>query len=246
MQYNKFAAKIVFAAFLCLALCACGSSNNFVPDADPDATAVALFEDANNSMREKDYVKAAELYTTLKEEYPFSPYTIEAELSLADCYYRDKEWLLAVDAYKEFEAMHPRHQAIPYVLYQIGMANINTYNSVDRPPTRVAEAQAFFTRLRDSYPRHEYAMKASAEIAKCRRILAEYEVYSGDFFFRTENYHAAWRRYIIVVQNFPEIQDLHAYAEKRRHIAYFKYIFSHNEQKRREREDTWHNWLKWL
>lgn len=247
MLYNPVAARFCLAALLCLLLAGCGGSDdNFVPDPNPDATALLLFEEANVAMQDKNYVKSVELYNKLKEDYPFSPYTIEAELSLADSYYLDEEWLFAIDAYKEFEAMHPRHEAMPYVLYQIGMSNMLTYDSIDRPPTRVAEAQSYFMRLRDTYPGHEYSIKAAEQIKQCRRTLAEYEVYSGDFFFRTQNYHAAWRRYMIVVQNFPEIKDLYDYSEKRRHVSYFMHMRKINEEERRVRENTWHNWFKWL
>jgi outer membrane protein assembly factor BamD len=110
----------------------------------------------------------------------------------------------------------------------------------------VAEALSYFTRLRGSFPGHEYALKAEAQIGKCRRLLAEYEVYSGDFFFRTQNYHAAWLRYMIVLRDYPDIEDMRKYSEKRRHMAYFLYLKNSGESRRRDQENTWHKWLDWL
>ncbi|MDR2051070.1 MAG: outer membrane protein assembly factor BamD [Deltaproteobacteria bacterium] len=229
------------------AITACGGEDDiFTPDGAPDITAAALFEEANNAMRKEDYVTSVKLFTRLKEDYPFSSYIIEAELSLADSYYRDGEWLSAVEAYKEFESMHPRHEAMPYVLYQIGMGNLQTYTSVDHPPTLVLEAQSYFTRLRDSFPGHEYALRAVLQIKTCRQILAEYEVYTGDFYFRTGNYYAAWLRYVKVVGEYPEIRNLWSYADNRRHLAYFLHMKDSTEARRRLREDTWHNWFDWL
>jgi outer membrane protein assembly factor BamD len=239
--------RAILAACLCLALAACGgSSDEFVPDPDPEGSSAALFEEGNNAMREKNYMDSIKAFTRLKEEYPFSPYTIEAELSLADSHYLGEEWLLAAEAYKEFESMHPRHEAMPYVLYQIGVCDIKTYSSVDRPPTLVYEAESYLRRLREAFPGHEYARKAEILIEQCRRIRAEYEIYTGDFFFRTRNYQAAWRRYILLLRDFPEQEDLRAYAEKRRHEAYFLYVKATNEAKRRMREDTWHSLFDWL
>jgi outer membrane protein assembly factor BamD len=242
--------KALFALCLllpCLGLAACGGKQAvYTPDSDPDASAAALFEEGNNAMRGGNYVSSVELYTRLKDEYPFSPYAIEAELSLADSYYLDREWLLAADAYKDFEGQHPRHTAIPYVLFQIGMAGLNTYTSVDRPPTAVVEALSYFSRLRDSFAGHEYARKAEEQIRVCRRLLAEYEAYTGDFFFRTGNYYAAWQRYMIILQEYPDIDDLRRYAERRRHMAYFLHVRKNSEEKRRFLENTWHNWLDWL
>lgn len=83
----------------------------------PEETAQELFETGNDYFQEQNYAKAAIYYSKLKDNFPFSPYAIEAELSLADCYYRDEEWGPAVEAYKESESMHPRHEAMPYVLF---------------------------------------------------------------------------------------------------------------------------------
>lgn len=231
---------------LCLFLGAACSSDIRVEGDDPDSSAAWLFERGNDAMRDKNYVLSVKYFTRLKEDYPFSPYAVEAELSLADSYFFDGEWLLAAEAYKEFESMHPRHEAMPYVLYQVGMANLNTYTSVDRPPTLVVEAYSYFRRLVESFPRHEYVSKAELQMYKCRRLMAEYEVYTGDFMFRTGNHMAAWRRYMIVLRDFKDFPDLVDYSEKRRHIAYFLHMRNSNEQMRRDRENTWHNWFKWL
>lgn len=237
----------IFFLLLALALGAGACSSEIrVEGDDPESCAAFLFESGNDAMRDENYILSVKYFNRLKEDYPFSPYTVEAELSLADSYFLDQEWLLAAEAYKEFEAMHPRHEAMPYVLYQIGSSNLNTYNSVDRPPTLVAEAHSYFARLVESFPTHEYVSKAEFQMYKCRRIMAEYEVYTGDFMYRTQNYMAAWHRYMLVMDEYQDFPDLVEYAEGRRHIAYFLYMKDTSEQTRRERERTWHNWFNWL
>lgn len=235
--------------FLLLAMCfimgGCSLLDAFLMP-EPEMGAQDLFEYGNDAMREKDYARSIRYFTKLKENYPFSPYVTEAELSLADSYYLDDDWLMAADAYMEFEAMHPRHQAIPYVLYQIGMSNMRSYTSIDRPPTQVHEAISYFNRLRDSFPGDEYAEKAEAEIQNCRRLLAEYEIYMADFFFRTERYRAAWTRYSNVIRDYQDITDLYEYAAVQVNAAYSKHVEQESEQTRREREGTWRKWFDWL
>ena len=58
----------------------------YLPPAED--TAQEIFEAANDAMSEKNYVRAVELYNKLRDTYPFSPYTVDAELSLADAYVR--------------------------------------------------------------------------------------------------------------------------------------------------------------
>lgn len=216
----------------------------YLPPAED--TAQELFEAGNDAMREKDYISASGYYSKLKDNFPFSPYSVEAELSLADCYFLDEEWDMASDAYKEFEMLHPRHQAIPYVLYNIGMANLNGYPSIDRPATQVEEAYSYFQRLRESYPHTEYAEIATEKMAECRRILAEHELYYADFYFRTERYASALARYQVVIRNYPDVPELHAHADLKAKAAFVKNREQQAEATRKQREGSWRDWFDWL
>lgn len=102
----------------------------YLPPAED--TAQEIFEAGNDAMSEKNYVRAVELYNKLRDTYPFSPYTVDAELALADAYYLDEEYVLAAETYKDFESLHPRHEATPYVIYQTGMSLMKQFRSIDR------------------------------------------------------------------------------------------------------------------
>ncbi|MBD5538840.1 MAG: outer membrane protein assembly factor BamD, partial [Desulfovibrio sp.] len=130
----------------------------YLPPAED--TAQEIFEAANEAMSEKNYVRAVELYNKLRDNYPFSPYTIDAELSLGDAYFLDEEYDLAAETYKDFEALHPRHEAMPYVLYQMGMSLMKQFRSIDRATTELQEAYDCFSRLQQTYPDSPYAKSA--------------------------------------------------------------------------------------
>ena len=138
----------------------------YLPPAED--TAQEIFEAANDSMAEKNYVRAVELYNKLRDAYPFSPYTTEAELSLGDAYYLDGEYVLAAESYKDFESLHPRHKAIEYVIYQIGMSLQRQFRSIDRPTTELQEAVAYYDRLLQQYPSSQYAKAAQERKLECR------------------------------------------------------------------------------
>lgn len=212
----------------------------------PEDTAQELFEAGNDAMREKDYVSASGYFSKLKDNFPFSPYALESELSLADCYYLDEEWGMAVEAYKEFETLHPRHQAIPYVLYNIGMANMRGYPSIDRPANQIEEAYSYFQRLRESYPDTEYAKAAVARMAECRKLLAEHELFFADFYFRMGRYTSALSRYKNILDNYSDVPEVHAHAQVKSRAAFVKDSEQKAEQTREVREGTWKNWFKWL
>ncbi len=231
---------------LCLfTLSGCGIIDYFfLPP--PEDTAQELFEGANDAMLAKDYDQAAKYYTKLKDNFPFSPYTLEAELSLGDAYFLDEDYPMAAEAYKEFETMHPRHEAVPYVLYQIGMSDIKSFISIDRPTNMVQEAIEYLTRLQDTYPNSEYAQQAPKAIAEGRRLLAEHELYMADVFWNMERYGSAWRRYSYIVDNFADVPLVHKHAQEKALAAYARYRETNSDETREIIEGTWKDWFQWL
>ncbi len=241
---------MLFVRHSALTLCLCMLTGCGVIDyaflEPPEETAQELFENGNDAMREKNYGNAAEYYAQLKDHYPFSPYVVDAELSLGDALFLDKEYEAAAEAYKDFEDLHPRHEIIPYVLYQIGMAEMKSFVSIDRPTTMVEEAIGYFQRLQDSYPNTNYAVQAKTEIQNARKLLAEHELYLADVFWNMNNYGSAWRRYTYVAENFSDLPEIKTYAEEKALTAYYKYQANQAETTRQSIEGSWEELFDWL
>ncbi len=239
--FNRF----VLVCFLLFSLSGCGIIDAiYLPPAED--TAQELFEAGNDAMREKNYSAAIMYYTKLKDNFQFSPYIVEAELSLADALFLDGDWIEASEGYKEFESLHPRHEAIPYVLFNIGMANKNLYHSIDRPITPVDEAYSYFKRVNESYPDSEYAEKATQLMAECRRLMAEHELYIADFYYRMGKYGSAWLRYRGIVDNYKDVPDIYAHAEEKGQAAFIRYRQQDAQSTREKREGSWKQWFDWL
>ena len=233
-----------FFCALCL-LSGCGVIDRvYLPESTD--TVQELFESANDAMRDKKYFQAAQSYSRVKDEFPFSPYAVEAELSLGDAYFLGQDYHLAAEAYRDFETLHPRHEAIPYVLYQLGLSLRMGYVSVDRAATDVEEALEYFTRLIQTYPKTEYAQKAREEIFVCRDLLARREAFIADVFWSMGNYQAAWTRYEYILANYPDIADVAGYARIKGEASYIRYREGASEETRREREGSWHSLFRWL
>lgn len=236
-----------YALILCLlgSLSGCGVVDYFFL-APPEDTARELAESGTQALEEKDYDRAIKAFSTLKERYPFSPFTTNAELGLADAYFLNEEYTPAVTAYKEFEAIHPSHESIPYVLFRIGVANYEQFESIDRPQDNIKEAMQYFQRVASSFPDSEYASLADGYIGKCRRLIAEHEIYVADFYWNTEQYGAAWKRYEYIMENFPELPDILDYAIGRSQLAYFLHLKAQSEEDRKELKGDWTSLFDWL
>ena len=236
----------VLPLLACLMLSSgCGVIDSYFLPVSED-TVQEIYENANDYMLAKEYGKAADSYARIKDDYPFSPYAVEAELSLGDAYFLNEKYDKAAEAYKEFEGLHPRHEAMPYVLFQLGMSLKNSYRSVDQAATGVSEAVDYFSRLQHGYPDTEYAAKVPEQIAECRSLLAKREVYIGDVFLSIENYQSAWARYRYVTENYADVTDVAEYARKQGETAYMRYREKSAEDVREKREGSWKDYFRWL
>lgn len=237
--------RFVAALSLAFVLTGCGYIDSYFIE-PPEDTAQELFEAGRDAMGEKQYDDAAGYFTKLKDRYPFSPYTPSAELALGDAYFMDEDYELATDAYVEFEALHPRHEEIPYVLFQIGKSLYKQFTSIDKPLEKVSQAIEYFARVKETYPETKYAKEASAYIVACREYMADHEIYVADFYWRTEKYKAAWQRYSAIAEQFTDLPEVVEYASKRSKLSYLRFQKASSEAVRESEQGSWKNWFKWL
>ncbi|MBU1001340.1 MAG: outer membrane protein assembly factor BamD [Proteobacteria bacterium] len=212
----------------------------------PEDTAQELYEAGLDAMKVKDYEEAAGHFQALKDRFPFSPYTPKAELSLGDAWFLAEEYQLSTDVYEEFEALHPRHEMIEYVLFQIGVSNFKLFESIDKPNNTVGRAIEYFTRLKEAYPESKYVAEAERYISECRRLMAEHEVFVADFYWRSERYGSAWERYTYISENFQDQPEIAAYAAKRAEVAWLKFRENASEEELERIQGSWKQWFDWL
>lgn len=171
----------------------------------PELQATDLATQGMENFENGRYRGAITSFEKLKDWYPFSKFAILAELKIADAHYRLKEYEEAVVAYQEFESLHPRNEAIPYVIYQIGMCYFERIDTVDRDQKPAQKALETFTRLQNQYPTDPYTAKAKGDISACLRSLAGHDMYVGKFYFDTKHYQAALHRFQRVITKYPDV-----------------------------------------
>ena len=144
-------------------------------------------------------------FQKLKDWYPFSKYAMLAELKIADAHFQLKQYEDAAFAYEEFERLHPRNEAVPYVIYQMGMCYFNRIDTIDRDQTSTHKALEVFQRLVRQFPKDPYAASAGAKIKSCLQSLAGHEFYVGQFYFKAKHYKAALERFRGILNNYPDV-----------------------------------------
>jgi outer membrane protein assembly factor BamD len=171
----------------------------------PEKSAIELVSEGMDDYNRGNYKDAVKSFEQLKDWYPFSKYAILAELKIADSHYHLEEYEDAIFAYQEFENLHPRNEAIPYVIYQTGRCYFEQIDTIDRDQKPAKEAAAVFSRLIKQFPGDVYAKKAESHLKTCLKSLAGHEYYVGRFYFKSMHYKAALSRFRAVVTQYPDV-----------------------------------------
>jgi outer membrane protein assembly factor BamD len=151
------------------------------------------------------YSRALEHFQQLKDWYPLSRYAILAELKAADCHYHLENYEEAIIGYEEFENLHPRNEAVPYVVYQIGLSYFNEMETVDRDQTKTQNGLDTFIRLQKQYPDSPFSKQAEEQITASNRNLAGHDMYVGKFYYKNKHYKAALVRFDKVIHAYPDV-----------------------------------------
>lgn len=169
--------------------------------ADP----VSLYHAGVEAYNEGRYSKAIEYFTRVKERFPLHELALLAELGIADAYYSDKDYASAELAYTDFLNLHPTHEHIPYVIYQIGMCHYMNMLSIDRDQTETIRAMKEFEQVIARFPTSKFAFLAEEKLRDCKKRLAAKEFYVGQFYFKHGKYLAAIRRFEYLLANYPNL-----------------------------------------
>jgi len=154
------------------------------------------------------YSEALTKFQQLKSSFPDSPpFTVWAELKIGECHFLKKEYVEALAAYEEFKKIHPTHEEIMYVQYQIGMSYFNQMLTLDRDQTSMNKALSNFEYLIANYPPSLFAQKAKEKIDVCKKRLADHEFYIGNFYYEDSKFQAAASRFEGLLAKFPKVPE---------------------------------------
>src|SRR5688572_25047580 len=198
----KSVALLLFVSWLAGCSLSMPSLWKSTPKSDP--TAEALFEEGNRNFNEKRYVRALDSYLKLRSDHPFTPLMTEVELKIADSYYRNQQYPEAINAFKEFQSMHPTNENIPFVVLRLGQAHFDQFTSADRDQKNTEIAKGYFENVITNYPKSPSAAEAKQKLAKALEYLAEHEFNVAFFYYQQEKFSAARDRFEEIVRKYKD------------------------------------------
>lgn len=164
-----------------------------------------LLEKGLKELKRSDYDRALQTLQMIKNRYPYTDSAIVAAIKLADTNYDLGEYETAYSLYNEFDRFHPKDEKNPYVKYRKGMCNFTRIKSFDREQTHAQMAMVEFEALIAQYPDNEYSKQARRHLQTCIVNLANFEVYTGNFYYRQKNYRSALQRYQFALKHYPDV-----------------------------------------
>lgn len=168
-------------------------------------TPEGLFAMAQEFEKDERYEEAIKRYTEVKNRFPYSAKAIEAELAVADVYYKQESFAESQINYITFRELHPKHPRIDYVIFRTAMSYYNQLpETIDRDLTLANDAINYFSELIVKFPNSEFVKEANEKKVDCYNKLAEKEAYVGEFYFKRKHFESALTRYENIIKRYAQ------------------------------------------
>ncbi len=196
-----------FLFFIVLLFCVSCSSDKAAVKKAPVFDAETVFKDADEKVKKGLYEEARSVLETIKTQDSSGKYAPLAQIRKGDTYFEEGLYDEAVVEYEQFLNVHPHHKYAPHAQYQLAMSYFKKIGTIDVSYAPAQRALKEFEKLLTAYPRNPYVDVAESRIQMCKKILAEYELYVGKFYFKKGSYSAAARRFNGILQTYPDSQE---------------------------------------
>jgi outer membrane protein assembly factor BamD len=164
----------VAALLIAFGLLGCGAKKHLTAD--------QYFHEASDNFHNGAYTLAVDEFHELIDQYPFSQYNEEAEIRIAHAQYLLGNYTEAIVALTDFQRRHPTSPYLPFVGYYLGMCYVSQLTTIDRDQSAAQNAQNVFLTLIQQYPDSPFADLAREQGDRCRRNLAEHELYIARYY----------------------------------------------------------------
>jgi len=195
--------KIVCMMFISLLIVGCASDK-------PGVNAQKDYEAAKHKLAKGKYTEANMFLADYGTNFPYSKYTVQAELLRVFAAYKGGELILSEILSKEFIDRHPRHPNVDYAKYMNAMSHYRQASPAENDQKQTMEAVDAFKRLLSEHPDSEYAKDGSHRLQLLYTRLAGHELDVGKYYFGKGRYVAAANRFQVILEKYqttPAIEE---------------------------------------
>lgn len=195
--------KISAVLLLCGALSSC-SEKELDPN-DPKKS----YGIAKEPYDDGRYDDAIRRLGEFKSRFPYSQFTPESELLIADSQFHLSRYQEAAATYETFVKLHPKHPKVDYAMFRVGESYWeDAPTAVSREQEYTEKAVKQWHDLIEKFPKSEFTGKAKELAEQGTRRIAESHQFVARFYCKQEIWHACAFRYIKLLERFPQYKDL--------------------------------------
>jgi outer membrane protein assembly factor BamD len=164
-----------------------------------------LYEQGLRQMRNGYYTKALESFNRVRNYHRDDPVSLKAQLAIADLHFKKGDLQQANLAYKEFAALHPRHENLDYVTWRIGLSIYKRAPQfAGRDQTATREAVDVWTGFDSRFPESEHNTDVHRLLDRSRERLAAKELYIARFYVKRKAWGAVRGRTEGLARRYPD------------------------------------------
>jgi outer membrane protein assembly factor BamD len=204
--------RLVQLAFLICAgalLVACANTNT---DETAGWSEAKLFTEAKDKMADGDFDKCGKYFEKLEARFPFGPYSQQAQINSAYCFWKAQEPAQALVQIDRFIKLHQGNPNLDYAYYLKGLITFNDdlgfmgkftgQDLSERDPKAAKEAFESFKVVAERFPNSKYAPDAIDRMRYIVNSLAEADVIVARYYYQRGAYLASANRAQLVIRDY--------------------------------------------
>jgi outer membrane protein assembly factor BamD len=193
--------RLLLCAILCFAVVSCSHKKVEVKRVDSPGN---LYVEGIEFMKKKQYDKAITSFSKVRENFPFDPIALVAQIKQADAQFEKKAYTIAAATYEDFVNSYPEDENAAYALRRLAECYDKLSPTIDRDQANTFKAIERFTFLKNRYPKSPYAKDADIRVLGLTRKLAARELYVGEFYYKWGKYNASILRLEYFLEKYPD------------------------------------------
>ena len=209
-SFSSYALFLIsFLAIIMLS--ACAGSEGQKDDTDIWSE-TKLYSEAIDKLNSADFAKCGKYFEKLEARFPFGPYSQQAQINGAYCYWKAQETAQALVAIDRFIKLHQGNENLDYAYYLKGLITFNDdlgwlgrftgQDLSERDPKAAKDAFESFKVVVERFPNSKYAPDALDRMRYIVNSLAEADVIVARFYFQRGAYLAAANRAQLAIRDY--------------------------------------------
>jgi outer membrane protein assembly factor BamD len=190
--------RAALCAFFMLALAACGSDEEEIPE----TPAEELYYTAFATMQDGKLQTAAKLFDEVERQHPYSHWATQAQIMAAYSHYLADEYEDALISIERFIDLHPGHRSAAYAYYLRSLCYYEQIVDVGRDQRNTELALQSLAEVVARFPNTDYARDAAIKIDLTQDHLAGKEMEVGRYYQFQGQYLAAINRFKRVIDRY--------------------------------------------